>query len=131
MIILDSEKEKIKEILSATGKVVIMEDENQIDILTGISGSGPAYVFLLINSLAEGGVKLGMKKEKALELAVETFIGSAELIKQTGKHPEELKDMVTSPGGSTAAGLFALENNKVRKALIETVESAYKRVKEL
>ncbi|MGM0507657.1 MAG: pyrroline-5-carboxylate reductase [Fusobacteriota bacterium] len=131
MIKKSSDKEKIKNILSATGKVMIMENEDQIDILTGISGSGPAYVFLLINSLAEGGVKLGMKKEKALELAVETFIGSAELIKQTGKHPEELKDMVTSPGGSTAAGLFTLENNKVRKALIETVEATYKKVQEL
>lgn len=120
----------ILKIIEATGKAVVV-DEGQQDIVTAISGSGPAYVFALINSFAEGGVKLGMSKKNALELAVETFIGAAELIKNTGKHPEELKDMVTSPGGTTAAGLFKMEENGIRKAMIETVEAAFLKAKEL
>lgn len=128
--ILPEEKEFIIEILKTTGNVIEIP-EKQMDILTAISGSGPAYVFLLINALADGGVKLGMSKKIAMELAIDTFIGSAELIKQTGKHPEVLKDMVTSPGGTTAAGLFALEKNGVRKSLIETVEATYNKAKEL
>lgn len=128
--IVKEEEKSILEIIESTGKAVIV-DESQMDIVTAISGSGPAYIFMLINSIAEGGVKLGMSKKAALELAVETFIGSAELLKSTGKHPEELKDMVTSPGGTTAAGLFKMEENGVRKAMIETVEAAYMRAKEL
>ncbi len=128
--IAKEEEKNILDIIESTGKAVVV-DESQMDIVTAISGSGPAYVFMLINSLAEGGVKLGMSKKAALELAIETFIGSAELLKSTGKHPEELKDMVTSPGGTTAAGLFKMEENGVRKALIETVEAAYMRAKEL
>lgn len=124
------EKENILKIIDSTGKSVIVE-EKMIDVLTAISGSGPAFVFMLINSFAEGGVKLGMTKQMALELAIETFIGSAELIKQTGKHPEVLKDMVASPGGTTAAGLFKMEENGIRKAMIETVEATYNRAKEL
>lgn len=124
------EEIKIEEILSATGEILKVE-EKQMDILTAISGSGPAYVFLILNSFADAGVKLGMTKKNALKLATETFIGAAEMLKQTGKHPEELKDMVTSPGGTTAAGLFELEKNSVRKAIIETVESAYNKSLEL
>jgi len=129
---IDSKKEQdeIINIIKATGLVIPIE-ESKMDILTAISGSGPAYVFLLINSIAEGGVKLGMDKATALKLATETFIGSAELIKQTGKHPEELKDMVTSPGGTTAAGLYTMEVNGIRKAMIETVEATYKKAKKL
>lgn len=128
--IVKEEEKNIIEIIESTGKAVVV-DESQMDIVTAISGSGPAYVFTLINSLAEGGVKLGMSKKAALELAVETFIGSAELLKSTGKHPEELKDMVTSPGGTTAAGLFKMEENGIRKAMIETVEAAFTRAREL
>ncbi len=129
-MITEEDTDNILNIISSTGKYVVVE-ENQQDIVTAISGSGPAYVFMLINSLAEGGVKLGMTKKTALELAVETFIGSAELIKSTGKHPEELKDMVTSPGGTTAAGLFKMEENGIRKSMIETVEAAFHRARDL
>ena len=124
------DESSILKIIEATGKAVVV-DEGQQDIVTAISGSGPAYVFMLLNSLAEGGVKLGMSKKNALDLAVETFIGAAELLKSTGKHPEELKDMVTSPGGTTAAGLFKMEENGVRKAMIESVEAAFLRAREL
>ncbi|BDU49991.1 pyrroline-5-carboxylate reductase [Haliovirga abyssi] len=125
-----SEKNEILELLSATGETIEI-DEKGLDILTAISGSGPAYVFVLINSLADGGVKLGLSKEVALKLAVETFIGSAELIKQTGKHPEQLKDMVTSPGGTTAAALFDMEKNGIRYTMESAVEACYLKVKEL
>ena len=128
--IKEEKKDEILKIIDATGSSIVIE-EKMMDILTAVSGSGPAFVFMLINSLAEGGVKLGMTKKMALDLAIETFIGSAELIKATGKHPEVLKDMVASPGGTTAAGLFKMEENGVRKSMIETVEATYNRAKEL
>lgn len=128
--IKDEDIENIEKILNATGEIVKVK-ENELDIVTAISGSGPAYVFVMLNSIADAGVKLGMTKESALKLAAETFIGSAELLKQTKEHPEKLKDNVTSPGGTTAAGLFKMEENNIRKALIETIEAAYMRSKEL
>lgn len=124
------EKKPVLDILNATGKVIEVE-EKYLDVVTGVSGSGPAYVYLLINSLAEGGLKMGLTKKASLELAVETFIGAAEMIKATGLHPEVLKDMVTSPGGTTAAGLFELENAGVRPAMMKAVEAAVLRAKEL
>lgn len=126
----NEEKNSIKKVLESTGKIIEI-DEKYMDIVTAVSGSGPAYVFLLINSLAEGGVKLGLPKQVALELAVETFIGSAEMIKKTGRHPEDLKDMVTSPGGTTAAGLAVMEELGVRSAMIKTVEAAFNRAEKL
>jgi pyrroline-5-carboxylate reductase len=123
------DKEQVKEILKSTGEAVEVS-EDKLDIVTALSGSGPAYVFLLINALAEGGVKLGMPKQDSLKFVLETFIGAASMIKETGLHPEQLKDMVTSPGGSTAAGLFKMEENGVRKAMIETVVETYKKAKE-
>lgn len=128
--IKEEEKINIRQILSATGSIVEVE-EKYMDVVTGVSGSGPAYVYLLINSLAEGGLMMGLPKKVALELAVETFIGAAEMIKNTGLHPEVLKDMVTSPGGTTAAGLFELEKAGVRQAMIKAVEGAVSRAKEL
>jgi pyrroline-5-carboxylate reductase len=123
------EEEKVREILKSTGEAVEVP-EDKLDIVTALSGSGPAYVFLLINALAEGGVKLGMTKQDSLKFVLETFIGSASMIKETGMHPEQLKDMVTSPGGSTAAGLLKMEQNSVRKAMIETVIETYNKAKE-
>lgn len=128
--ISNEEKDKINKILKATGEVVEVE-ESKIDIVTAVSGSGPAFVMVMINSMADGAVKLGMNKTDALKFAVETFIGTAELIKATGDHPEVLKDKVTSPGGTTAAGLYAMEKNGIRKSLIETVEATYRKAKEL
>jgi pyrroline-5-carboxylate reductase len=120
----------IEKMFSAIGKVIHLE-EKHFDAVTGLSGSGPAYVFLIINSLAEGGVKMGLTKKIALELAVQTVLGSAELVLKTGKHPEELKDMVTSPGGTTIEGLKVLETHKVSKALIEAVKAASEKSKKL
>ena len=119
-----------KDIFQAVGKVVIME-ERHIDAVTGLSGSGPAYCFLMIEALADGGVKMGLPRSVALELAIQTMCGSAALIDEFARHPGELKDMVASPGGTTIWGLHALEKRGVRGALMEAVEQAALRSKEL
>lgn len=117
------DKKTIEQLLQSIGKVIALE-EKYFDIVTGLSGSGPAYIFIVINALAEGGVKMGLPKDIALQLAAQTVLGSAELVLKTGKHPEELKDMVTSPGGTTVEGLKILEDYKIRSAFIEAVEKA-------
>jgi len=120
----------IEDILKATGEIIPAKEE-ELDLVTAISGSGPAYVLLMINSIADAGVRFGLKKDMALRLATETFLGTAELLKQSQDHPEKLKDNVTSPGGTTAAGLAKLEEKGVRNALMQTVEAAYIKAKQL
>lgn len=119
-----------KTILNAVGKTVLLE-ESYLDAVTGLSGSGPAYIFLIIESLIEGGVASGLPWDVARELVLQTVAGSVSMIKTTGKHLGELKNMVTSPGGTTVAGLNVLENKKVRYALIKAVEAATKRANQL
>jgi len=118
------------EIFSAVGKVVIL-DEGLLDAVTGLSASGPAYVALVIEALADGGVRAGLDRQTAMTLAIQTVLGSARLLLETGKHPAELKDMVSSPGGTTIAGIQALEEGGLRSALINAVERATLRSKEL
>ncbi len=118
------------EIFSAVGKVVIL-DEALLDAVTGLSASGPAYVALVIEALADGGVRAGLDRQTAMTLAIQTVLGSARLLLETGKHPAELKDMVSSPGGTTIAGIQALEEGGLRSALINAVERATLRSKEL
>ncbi len=105
--------------------------ENQLDAVTGLSGSGPAYVFVILESLADAGVKVGLPRPIALKLAAQTLMGSAKLLLDTNGHPGQLKDMVTSPGGTTIAGLHALEQGGLRTTLISAVEAATDRAKEL
>lgn len=120
----------VKSILESTGKAIKVE-EDKLDVITAIAGSGPAYVFLLINSIADAGVKLGLTKQEALLLASETFIGAASMVSETGIHPEELKDRVTSPGGTTAVGLATLEECQVRSSMLKTVEAVYNKAREI
>jgi pyrroline-5-carboxylate reductase len=111
--------------------ITLVLDEALLDAVTGLAGSGPAYVMLVIDALADGGVKMGLSREAALRLAAQTVYGSAKLLLDTKEHPAHLKDMVTSPGGTTIAGLHALEAGGVRTALIDAVERATRRSQEL
>jgi pyrroline-5-carboxylate reductase len=119
-----------RELFEAVGRVVAL-DESLLDAVTGLSGSGPAYVMLIIEALADGGVKVGLHRDTALLLAAQTVFGSAKLLLDTGEHPGRLKDMVTSPGGTAIAGLHTLESGALRKTLIDAVEVATKRAAEL
>lgn len=117
-------------LFDALGKTVIVS-EALIDAVTGLSASGPAYIFVLIEALADGGVKVGLPRDVALTLAAQTVYGSAKLVLETGLHPGELKDRVASPGGTTIAGLYALEEHAFRAAIIDAVERATERSREL
>lgn len=117
-------------LLSATGLAVRVA-EKLLDAVTGLSGSGPAYVYTIIEALADGGLLMGLSKEQAIKLAAQTVAGAAEMVLQTGQHPAVLRDQVTSPGGTTIAGLATLEENGIRSALIQAVKSATLRAKEL
>ena len=106
-------------------------DEKYLNAVTGLSGSGPAFAYLFIEALADGGVLAGLPRDKALQYAAQTVFGSAAMITETGKHPGELKDMVCSPGGTTIAGVTALESGAFRSTVIKAVEAAWHRATEL
>lgn len=106
-------------------------DEKLIDAATAVSGCGPAFAYMFIEALADGGVKCGLPRDKAQKFAAEMLLGSAKLCLESGKHPGELKDAVCSPGGSTIAGVAALEDGAFRASVIDAVESAFVRTKEL
>jgi len=117
-------------IFECTGKAVIIQNEALMDAVTGLSGSGPAYVFLAIEALADAGVQLGIARKEASLLAAQTVYGAAKMLLETGKPPGELKDMVTTPGGTTAAGLRMLEKGNFRSAITDAVEAAARRARE-
>jgi pyrroline-5-carboxylate reductase len=119
-----------KQMFDAVGITVAL-DESQLDAVTGLSGSGPAYVFLVLEALADAGVKVGLSRRNAQRLAAQTVMGSAKLLLDTDEHPGKLKDMVTSPGGTAIAGLHTLEEGGLRTTLINAVETATNRAKEL
>jgi pyrroline-5-carboxylate reductase len=119
----DEDLEVARALFAAVGRVVTL-DESLLDAVTGLSGSGPAYVMLMIEALADGGVKVGLHRDTALLLAAQTVYGSAKLLLDTGEHPGRLKDMVTSPGGTAIAGLHTLESGGLRRTLIDAVEAA-------
>jgi pyrroline-5-carboxylate reductase len=126
----DGDLEMVKRWLERVG-LVREVPEKLLDAVTGLSGSGPAYVYLIIEALADGGVLAGLPRELARDLAVQTVYGSARMVMETGEHPALLREMVTSPGGTTAAGLFQLEAGGVRAAVASAVRAAAERAKEL
>jgi pyrroline-5-carboxylate reductase len=126
----DDDVEATRRIFDAVGMTVVLE-ESQLDAVTGLSGSGPAYVFLIIEALSDAGVKVGLSRYNAQALAAQTILGSAKLLIDTNEHPGRLKDMVTSPGGTAIAGLHTLEAGGLRTTLINAVEAATNRSREL
>lgn len=122
--------ELTKKVFDAVGSTWVL-DEGLLDAVTGLSGSGPAYIFLIIEALSDAGVKVGLSRHVALKLAAQTVYGSARLLLETGAHPGTLKDQVTSPGGTAIAGLHTLEAGGLRTTLIDAVESATRRARQL
>lgn len=119
-----------KRIFDAVGITVVL-DESLLDAVTGLSGSGPAYIFLILEALSDAGVKVGLSRRTAQLLAAQTVLGSAKLLIETNEHPGRLKDMVTSPGGTAITGLHTLEHGGVRTTLMDAVEAATRRSQEL
>jgi len=122
--------QKTKQILQAVGKVIVVQ-EKLMDVVTALSGSGPAFVSLIIESLADAAVQLGMSRGDAAIMAAQTVLGAGKMAVDTGEHPAVLKNKVTSPGGTTAAGLYELERQGVRAAIIDAIVAATTRSKQL
>lgn len=122
--------QKTKEIMESVGKVIIVQ-EKLMDVVTGLSGSGPAYVFLVIEALADAGVQLGLNRADAAIMAAQTVFGASKMAVDTGEHPAILKNKVTSPAGTTAAGLYELEKNGIRAAFMDAIVAATERSKQM
>ena len=129
--VTEPERELVSRLLDTMGEQLYVPDESAIDKITAVSGSGPAYVFLIIEALINAAVHIGLRPDDARRMVLQTVIGSSEFALQSGQHPAVLKDMVTSPGGTTAAGLRVLEQQGVRAALIDAVAAAHQRAEEL
>ena len=127
----EEDVELAMEIFNSIGKCVFIKENYLMDAITGLSGSGPAYIFLIVDALADAGVKMGLAREEALFLSTQTVLGAAKLLMETREHPGQLKDKVTSPGGTAIAGLATLEEGGLRTTLIHAVEAATNRSKEL
>ncbi len=132
-VMIDSSEDlrAVDTFFAAVGAVVHLDSEDEFDALTGISGSGPAYIFTAIEALADGGVAMGLKRASAVKLAIATIEGAAALARQSDAHTADLKDRVASPSGTTIAALAALERNGFRNALIQAVTAAAERSREL
>jgi len=119
----DADLNRVVEMMSAVGKAIIVPEKYQ-DAVTAISGSGPAYLFFVVEAMIEAGVMLGLPRTMSSELVVQTMLGSATLLRESGEHPTVLRENVTSPGGTTAAAIRELEQHRVRAAFITAMEAA-------
>jgi pyrroline-5-carboxylate reductase len=129
--VMDEQRRQARALLEALGEEMYVDDESYLDMATALSGSGPAYVFLFIEAMIDAGVRMGFPRAQAEKLAVQTVLGSAQYLKTSGQHPTLLRNQVTSPGGTTAAGLFELEKHGLRTAIAEGIWAAYQRSIEL
>lgn len=127
----EEEKEMIISMFTRVGMAEVFPDEEHLDAVTGLSGSGPAFVSMFIESMADGGVKMGLSRDSSLRLAAKTVLGTARMILETGISPPQLKDMVSSPGGTTIEGISRLEENRLRYSVISAVEAATERSKSI
>ncbi|GAB3744309.1 pyrroline-5-carboxylate reductase [Microlunatus parietis] len=126
----DDHVQRVSAILAATGRVLVVPEKYQ-DAVTAISGTGPAYLFFVVEAMIEAGVHLGLPRDTATELVVQTMLGSAKLLRETGEHPTVLRERVTSPGGTTAAAIRELEQHRVRAAFMGAMEAARDRSRDL
>jgi pyrroline-5-carboxylate reductase len=118
-------------IFNSVGKTVFIKENELMDAITGLSGSGPAYIFLIVDAMADAGVKMGLSRKESLLLSSQTVLGAAKLLLETQEHPGQLKDRVTSPGGTAIAGIHTLEKGGIRTTIINAVEAATQRSMEL
>jgi pyrroline-5-carboxylate reductase len=129
--VAETERGHVREILAALGKELFVETENMIDMATSLSATGPTYIFMVMEALTDAGVHLGFSRDMAKELVQETMLGSVKFAMESHKHPAELRNMVTSPGGTSAAAIYQMEKGTLRTVLSKAVYAAYKRAVEL
>ncbi len=129
--VTEQQREQARSILGATGKEIFVDDEKYLDMATAVSGSGPAYFFLFVESLVEAAVHIGLPRDTAEKLVLQTMLGSGHLIEKSGKPPAELRRMVTSPGGTTAEALLKFEDGGFRQLVMQAVVAAYNKAREL
>lgn len=127
----DDERAHVRELLSALGRELFVETENMIDMATSLSATGPTYIFMVMEALTDAGVHLGFSRDMAKELVQETMLGSVRFAMDSHKHPAELRNMVTSPGGTSAEAIYQMEKGTLRTVLSKAVYAAYKRAVEL
>jgi len=125
------QREMAQAILGALGEEIYVDDEKYLDMATALSGSGPAYVFLFIEALIDAGVHIGLPRDVAQKLVIQTVLGSTHAVQETHKHPAELRNMVTSPGGTTTEALLRLEKGGLRSLILEAVTAAYDKARHL
>lgn len=124
-------RERVRSVLAVLGQEAYVTDEKYVDMATAVSSSGPAYIFLVMEALIDAAVHIGLRRDMAEAMVIQTILGSARYAQTTGKHPAELKNQVTSPGGTTAEGLQALEEAAVRAAFVRAVQAAYEKARRL
>ena len=126
-----AQRDEVQRMLATMGREIYVAEERIVDMATAVSGSGPGFIFLVIEAMIDGGVEIGLRRELAEELVLQTVMGAGAFAQQSERHVAELRNLVTSPGGTTAAGLLAMERHGVRVGVMEAVIKAYRRAQEL
>ena len=124
-------RQSVASVLSVLGQEIYVADEKYIDMATAVSSSGPAYVFLVIEAMIDAAVHIGLRRDMAAPMVLQTVLGAAKYAQETGKHPADLRNQVTSPGGTTTEGLFVLEEAGLRAAFMDAIQAAYEKAKQL